>query len=222
MSIEKTPTVQSRERIPLHRRIFEAAAGSRAVRAYFEDVQRWRLLTHEEAREAPFGKETDVEALVSTPMAQELLGNDGEATYLVHGTMDANVEGILQNGLTLEKLIGPDVPNLRDTTKMMPSRDERGAEERIVHGITYRFMGWSGVKIVIKLDTPNPGTSLNRDQFTGTSLSSVDGHNIAETGDPQRPFVIPPEHILGYFDLDKGIFVDNPFAKQEESNPTLI
>lgn len=194
--------------------------GALAIRNYFENTTRGQQLITAREADKIFETKTDTDTLMSTQVAQEIMTNTGEVTYLMHATTLENAESILETGLQLFADESGTAPNLKHTTKMMPSRYERGAKKRIRHGVTYRHFKHIGgpdsaAKVVIKFDEPNPGTSLQLDQFAHTNLLQVDGENIILTGDEQRRFAIPPERIMGYFDLDKGTFIDNPKLKPE-------
>jgi hypothetical protein len=186
-------------------------SGRMAVRAYFTDASQ-RLLIDQKQIDKSYNKQTNVDALLSQPIAKEIMQNDGSSTYLMHSTDTEKAKKIMQEGLKLRKsLDDPLVPNLRGTTKMMPGRYEQGAERRIEHGITYRYsVGSRNAKLVVQFHEQNPGTSLKEDQFEGTNLLVADGRNIVATQDIMQPYKIPTELIRGYFDLDSGTFEANP------------
>ncbi len=56
-----------------------------AVQNYFTDASQ-KLLVDHELIDKYYETNTDVEALLSTSLAQEILSDKGENTYLMHGT----------------------------------------------------------------------------------------------------------------------------------------
>ncbi len=182
-----------------------------AIREYFRIASTQLLVDHKHLSKE-IGTHTAAETILKHPVAREVMLSDGGVTYLVHGTDPTKAAEVLRGGLTLRKSSKTsDVPGLNETAKMMPAVDEPDAVKRTKHGLTYRYsIPENSAKIIIRLDAPNPGTSLRENQFEGTSLSAVDGINIIETSDPERPFVIPAEKIMGYFDLNNGDFIANP------------
>jgi hypothetical protein len=208
--INQNKNPESRSRRLVHRVI--PALGRRAVRnAYLQHASTQLLVEHEHfAKE--LGARTAVKKLLSQPVSSELIESNGKATYLMHGTRTEQAEQIMREGLKLRGSPNdPSVPDLHYTTKMMPAKDEVVARDRVEHGITYRYSVPSyNAKVVAKLDIPNPGTSLQENQFQGTVLAEADGVNILTNPDDSYPFQIPAERVMGYYNLDTGAFTANP------------
>jgi hypothetical protein len=160
-------------------------------------------------------------AMQAHPLAREIITNDGSSTFLVHGTDQETAQKIVEHGLGVpDHPQDPSKTNLKWTAKMLARHNEAGSVVRNTHGLAYRFDGNDGgesgkYKVVAELSTPNPGTSLRKDQFAGTALEQADGVNIVahEEGEQTshgQPYSIPPERIRGIFNVETAEFTENP------------
>ena len=204
-----------RNSVPLRRRITLPSA---VLRGYFTEASQQLLVDHNRLAKQ-LGTHTPTEKLLKQPVAREMTLNEGAVTYLVHSTRSEHAERVMQEGLKLGKAADDPLDlSLAFTTKMMPAIHEPGAVKRINHGITYRYSGpHNNAKLVIKVNEENPGTSLQKNPYAEGFLAQPDGENIIATGDPQSPYAIPAERVMGYFNLDTGDFVANPqFVEKPE------
>jgi len=210
MSPERNQNPNHKREKLLHRII--PPLGIRAVREAYLDHASTQLLMDHRHLAKELGTHTEVRGLMSQPISREVMDNDGTVTYLLHGTSIEQAQRIIGEGLMLRKSPdNPRIPDLHRTTKMMPAKSEKAARARIEHGITYRFdVPSNNAKVVIRFDRPNPGTSLQEDQFRGTPLVATDDTSIVTNPDDKYPFRVPPERIMGYYDLDTGAFAPNP------------
>lgn len=161
----------------------------------------------------------DEAAILSNPLSNELVKNDGASTFIVHGTTREAADNILEQGLGLNsQYYNPDAPDLVETTKMLAPQEGKGSKDAVnrnVHALAYRYNNgyeYNRYKVVAELTTPNPGTSLAIDQFEGTPLERPDGVNIVahdEEAPHGKPYSIPPDRIRGYFDMETGTFTHN-------------
>lgn len=153
----------------------------------------------------------DKEVVTRLAAGREIIHNDGKTTYAVHSSTPDKAPRILEDGFVFKsKYNQADEPHLGHTAVMMAGPKEPAAVERNVYNLAYRY-GRNGIKFVFEFDVPNPGTSLNRDAFSGTALNHADGVNIQRIGTEGEDGIyrIPPERIKGYFDLESGEFVAN-------------
>lgn len=173
----------------------------------------------------------DERAITRSQTAREIITNDGNTTFLVHSTSEENASNILEHGLGIaDDPFDHDKPSLQYTTKMLAAHNEPGSVERNIHALAYRYEGgWSraednGAKIVVEIPIPNPGTSIRKDPFKGTQFEHADGVNVVPhevSSDDEQPFIIPPERIRGYFNVETGEFIVNerfvPITPEEKS-----
>lgn len=155
----------------------------------------------------------DKEFVVAKREGRELINNDGRTTFVVHSTTPERAKDAIQNGLRfMGKYGAPEVPELRETGIMLADRDERTATERNIYNLAYRYGDEdSSIKLVFEFGEPNPHTSQNDDPFEGTFLGRADGVNIRQIStEGDGSYLIPPEHLKGYFDLQSEQFIPNP------------
>lgn len=213
MSKEKSPEHAPVPRSSLRSRLL----GRRAVESYFRHSGRY---VFDEMAQGLYADPKEEEAILRNPRARELITNDGRSTYIVHGTTEAAAKSITQHGLGLAaKFLSPESPDLEGTTKMLAKHNEPGSVARNTHALAYRYDGVDGgeegrFKVVAELGIPNPGTSLRNDPYSGTPLEQADGVNIVSHDDSEQtthgqPFSIPPERILGVFNVATGDFTPN-------------
>jgi hypothetical protein len=148
--------------------------------------------------------------------AKELIENDGSKTYVVHSTTPKVAESIIRDGLKMQGKFGePTVPDMKFTTILLASKDERAATNRNIDDLAYRYGDeHSSIKLVYAFDRPNPGTSMQEDQFADTFMGKADGTNIRQlSSEGEGEYVIPPERLVGYFDLQNEQFV--PYHQQQ-------
>lgn len=190
--------------------------GRKAVEQYFKRSGRYDW---DPMAQGLFVTPEDERAILRNPKAREIITNDGKSTYVVHATTQAVAESIAQHELGIRAwATRPKVPDLESTTKMLAKHNEPGSVVRNTHALAYRYYGDGSLdgsfKVVAELSMPNPGTSLRDNPYSGTALERADGINIVGHDDPGQtehgmPFSIPPERILGVFNVATGDFIPN-------------
>jgi hypothetical protein len=156
--------------------------------------------------------------ILNNPIAQAIIHNNGQHTFLVHSTTQEHAKKVMKEGLVVHgAFMRPERPDLQSSVMMLAGPQERDRKDLNMFGLVYQYTGSehnrlheNDAKIVIELPMPYPGTIYDRDPFEHTPLSKADGTMLVqESIEDNGRYRIPAKYVRGYFLQGSGEFKPN-------------